>query len=152
MISPKPLRAGIKGRTMARKKTWTEKLEGGKPPHVTELAKGFAGFKPGQKLFIASPKLLQEKINQIPSGTTLDVVALRKVLAQEHGADGTCPVSTSIFLRVVAEAALDEMQAGKSARGITPFWRVVNPKSPLAKKLSCGIEFIEIQKGLEAAS
>ncbi|MBC6407919.1 MAG: hypothetical protein GDA40_07265 [Rhodobacteraceae bacterium] len=136
---------------MAKKKTWAEKLEGGKPPHVTELEKGFAGFKPGQKLFIASPKLLKEKVEQVPSGTTLDIVDLRKSLAEENGADGTCPVSTSIFMRIVVEAALDEMRAGKPASEITPFWRVVDPKSPLAKKLSSGVEFIEIQKGLEAA-
>ncbi|MBC6442146.1 MAG: hypothetical protein GDA53_03310 [Rhodobacteraceae bacterium] len=131
--------------------TWAEKLEGGKPPHVAELEKRFAGFGPGQRLFIASPRLLKEKINEIPPGTVLDIVELRKSLAEENGADGTCPVSTSIFLRIVAEAALDEMQAGKPAANITPFWRVVDPKSPLAKKLSSGPEFIEVRRGLEAA-
>ena len=137
---------------MAKRKTWAEKLEGAKPPHVSELKKGFAGFKPGQKLFIASPLLLKERVARIPAGTRKDVAEFRKDLAQEHGADGTCPVSTSIFLRIVAEAALDEVAAGKQVSEVTPFWRIVDPKSPLAGKLSCGIEFLETQMHLEQAS
>jgi hypothetical protein len=40
---------------------------------------------------------------------------LRRELAQVHGADATCPVSTAIFPRVVAEAAWDDVQAGARA-------------------------------------
>jgi hypothetical protein len=47
-----------------------------------------------------------------------------------------------IFVRIVAEAALDEMKEGKPVSKITPFWRVVDPESPAAQKLSCGTKFI----------
>jgi hypothetical protein len=33
---------------------------------------------------------------------------------------------------------------------ITPFWRVIEPKSALAKKLTCGPEFIEEMRAAEA--
>ncbi len=67
-----------------------------------------------------------------------------------HGADATRPVSTAIFLRTVAKAAWDEIESGKSAAEVTPFWRVVDPKSPLAKKLRAGSQWIEQQRLAEA--
>ncbi|MCC5928875.1 MAG: hypothetical protein JJU28_06490 [Cyclobacteriaceae bacterium] len=60
----------------------------------------------------------------------------------EHGADYTCPVTTGIFLRIVAEAAYEELQNGKNQEEIIPFWRVIDPKSALAKKLSFGQELL----------
>jgi hypothetical protein len=77
-----------------------------------------------------------------PAGQLLD--AIRSAMPIELGvfsgivcpstrADATCPVSTSFFLRTVAEAAWDELEGGKSTSEVAPFWRVVDPKSPLAK-------------------
>lgn len=135
---------------MARTKTWAQKLAAGKPPHVAVLDKAFAGVPAGKRLFIASPQLLREKLAAIPAGETVDVAELRNSLAAEHGADATCPVTTSIFLRIVAEAALEEVAAGQQVHAVTPFWRVIDPKSPLAGKLTCGAEFIEMQRRMES--
>jgi hypothetical protein len=77
---------------------------------------------------------------------------VRRELAALHGADACCPVSTAIFLRTVAEAAWDEIEAGKPATEVVPFWRVVDPKSPLAKKLRAGSQWIEQQRLAEAAA
>ena len=38
-----------------------------------------------------------------------------------------------------------ELKQGKVIDEVTPFWRIVNPKSKLANKLEC-IEFIEKQR------
>lgn len=76
---------------------------------------------------------------------------LRHALAQAQAADATCPVSTAIFLRVVAEAARDEMQAGARAAEVAPFWRVIEPESPLAKKLRCGPQWTAQQRAAESA-
>jgi hypothetical protein len=51
-------------------------------------------------------------------------------------------MTASIFARIAAEAALEEMEAGKPADKITPFWRLIDAKSPIAKKLSCGTAFV----------
>lgn len=133
-------------------KTWSQKFEGGNPPHVVTLEAAFAGVPPGAKLLIASPKLLAQKIATIPEGQVRDVVELRRELAQEHGADATCPVSTAIFLRITAEAALEQLAKGTPVAQITPFWRAVTPGSKLAQKLSCGDDFLRHQRALEAAS
>jgi hypothetical protein len=74
---------------------------------------------------------------------------MRDALAKRHTADATCPVSTAIFLRVLAEAAFESLQAGAPLDAITPFWRVVDPGSPLARKLACGDDFLRAQRERE---
>lgn len=73
----------------------------------------------------------------------------RRELAQQHGADAACPVSTAIFLRTVAEAAWDQIEAGVPVPQVAPFWRVVNPASALAKKLRAGPGWIAEQRAAE---
>ena len=74
---------------------------------------------------------------------------MRRELAAMHGADAACPVSTAIFLRTVAEAAWDDIEAGKPVTAVAPFWRVVDPKSPMAKKLRAGSSWIQQQRAAE---
>jgi hypothetical protein len=64
------------------------------------------------------------------------------VILQGRIRQGTCPLTASIFARIAAEAALEDMAGGKPAEKITPFWRLIDPKSPIAKKLSCGPQFL----------
>lgn len=126
-------------------RSWDQKYHGAKAAHVTVLAKPFAGVGAGEKLFIASPLLLDTRIRAIPPGRTQDPVALRAELARENGAAATCPTSTAIFLRIVAERALERLGDDP-----TPFWRVVAPESALARKLSCGPDFIRHRRAIEA--
>jgi hypothetical protein len=133
-------------------KTWQQKLNGGKAPHVVELKTDFAGVPAGARLFIASPRLIDTTIAAIPRGQVKDPVALRAELAAAHGADATCPVSTAIFLRIVAEAALERLAAGAPPADVTPFWRVIAPGSKIAKKLTCDDRFLSLQRELEAAT
>jgi hypothetical protein len=53
------------------------------------------------------------------------------------------------FLRTVAEAAWDQIEAGTPVTQVAPFWRVVDPASPLAKKLRAGSEWITQQRAAE---
>lgn len=127
-------------------KTWADKKRA-KPPHTVILDKDFAGVPAGARLLISCPVELEDYLRRhVPSGTTKEIQQVRRELASLHGADATCPVSTSIFLRTVAEAAWDEIQAGKATTEVAPFWRVIDPKSPLAKKLRAGSQWIEQQR------
>ena len=58
-------------------------------------------------------------------------------------------MSTAIFLRIVAEAALEEMEAGKAVSRITPFWRVIDAESKVAAKLPVDSEWITLQREME---
>jgi hypothetical protein len=123
-------------------KTWQEKFESAPAPTVTVLTAPTAGLKSGQKLFIASPELVDKELRKIRRGRTKTVKELRARMAKEHGADGTCPLTTGIFLRIVAERGLEKVKQGGSVSRIAPFWRVVEPGSGLSLRLSCGPDFI----------
>jgi hypothetical protein len=132
-----------------KRKTWQEKLNDARTPHVETATKTFAGIHVGQRMLIPTPMLIDEYIRQIPEGSVVDSATLRRDLAIEQGAEVTCPLTTGIFLRIVAEAAYEEYEKGKPAGSITPFWRVIDDNSPTAKKLTFGTAFLQAQRKKE---
>jgi hypothetical protein len=133
------------------RKTWQQKFHGAKPAHVAVLDKAYAGVPAGARLLIASPPVVDGYVRAIPPGEVRTVARMRADLAAAHGADATCPTSTAIFLRIVAEIAAEKLRDGRPTAEVTPFWRVVDANSALARKLACGPELIEVRRGLEAA-
>jgi hypothetical protein len=123
-------------------KTWAQKFDNGRDPVVVTLQKPFCGIPAGSKLFIATPRVVKQYIDAIPPGQGTTIPQMREDLAREWQADASCPMTTSIFVRIVAEAALDELAAGKPEAEITPFWRVVDENGSIAQKLSAGPAFI----------
>ena len=93
-------------------------------------------------MLIPTPKLIDKYIQGIGVGERINIKTLRKDLAIAHNADYTCPVTTGIFLRIVAEANYEKLQEGKRFEKITAFWRVIEPNSALAKKLTFGQDFL----------
>ena len=138
---------------MARKttpKTWAQKFQNAKAPHVAILEKPFGGVPAGGSLYVASPAVVADYAAAVPVGQTRTVNQMRSDLAAREGAMATCPTSTSFFVRIAAEAALEELAAGKAAAAVTPFWRIVDPDGPMAAKLSCGGDFIRTMRAVEA--
>lgn len=131
-----------------KKKSWIEKRECGKAPHVKVIDKSFAGISAGSKMLISSPQEIGDFIGGIPKGKFVEPSQMRDALAKKYKANATCPVTTGIFLRIVAESALEEYSQGKPANKITPFWRVIDEDSALGKKLSVDANQIEIIKKL----
>lgn len=125
------------------KKTWREKYQTAKEPVVKRIDKNFADMRAGQLMLISTPAEIDQLVRKLPEGTAWTISDLRKELARRHKADITCPVTTGIFVRINAEVALEDIAAGKSPDEVMPFWRVVDPNSPLAKKISCGPDFID---------
>lgn len=130
-------------------KTWAEKLVGGAPPHVEILTKAYAGMQPGQRLFIPDPALVNKAFRAVKRGHSLTLRDLRAKLASQNEADGTCPLVMGIFARIVAEAAWDKLQAGTPLEKITPFWRVIEPGSAVARRLRCTDVFLRAQREAE---
>lgn len=124
------------------KKSWTEKLSQAKEPITKRIDKAFAGMPAGCLMYISTPQEINTYVRNLRPGQLVFPKQLRAQLAQAHAADHTCPVTTGIFLRIVAEAALERLSETKNIGDITPFWRAIDVNSPLAKKLSCGPEFI----------
>jgi len=134
------------------KKTWIEKRDSDKEFIVKTIDKRFADMPEGCVMFIATPKIVDEYVKCIEYGNELDISTMRNDLAIEYQAEKTCPVTSSIFLRTVAEASLEELHQGKVIEEITPFWRMMTPKDKIAKKLSCGVDFIIKQRTKEGLS
>ena len=130
-------------------KSWVYKRENCKSHQIKTLSKDIAGMSKGSKMLIANTKIFDDLINKIPSGDFVEIKKLRSTLAKQFDCDVTCPLTTGIFIRIVSEAAYEEYKTGKSLEGITPFWRSVDPKSILAKKLDCGVDFIKAQQNKE---
>ena len=130
-------------------KTWQEKFDSKRPHQVKVIDKKFADMPAGTNMFIATPKIIDDYVNHIPEGVEVDLLTMRKDLAAEYEAEMTCPVTTSIFLRIASEVAFEKYQNGVALSEITPFWRVINAKMPIAKKLSCGVDFIIEQRRKE---
>ena len=131
------------------KKSWTDKLNAEKTHKVKYLDFDFAGIPQHSHMLVATPKIIDEYIQQIPEGSSTDVKTLRKDLALSFNADHTCPVSTGIFLKIVAEAAYEKHINGFPLHQITPFWRVIDEESKTAKKLSFDRSFISEQRQKE---
>ncbi len=132
-----------------KRKTWIEKRETGKNAEVKKSPKDFADIKAGEKMLIANPVIIDAYIRSIPKGKESSLMQMRKDLAAEYHAHKTCPVTSGIFLRIVAEAAYEEYENGKPLSKIAPFWRIINKQSPTLKKLSFGSTFVVQQRKKE---
>ena len=130
-------------------KTAAERLRESKPEKRVVLDKDFAGVKAGLTLFVANPKIVDQYIRDIPTGQSRTIVQMRRALAQSRNADATCPVSTGIFLRIAAQAAIDEMEDGCETELVSPFWRVLRASDKITERLTIDRRWIDTQRGLE---
>lgn len=126
----------------SKKKSWAEKMRADMQHEVKTNDKDFADIPAGHSFLIATPAIVNEYVRNIPEGKHVTIKQMREDLAAEYHAEYTCPVTSGIFLRIVAENAWEELMKGKSVARITPFWRMIDLKSPSAKKLTCGTDFI----------
>ena len=131
------------------KPTWTEKLQCSKPAVTKVIDKSFADMPKGGRMLIASPVIIDRYLRTLSPGQFVTPKEMRADLADSHKAEHACPVTTGIFLRVVAEAAWEKHLSGSPISDLTPFWRVIEVESPIAGKLACGREFIRQQRSAE---
>ena len=78
-------------------------------------------------------------------GDKLDVRTMRNDLAIEFNADFTCPMTTGIFLKIVAEYNYEKLkvhQSGIIFVVVMPVLEFMNAKSKLPEKLTFGKKFI----------
>ncbi len=129
---------------------WNTKLKLKKLPKRVKIDKDFAGIKAGSMLFVGTPQIIDAYVRKIPTGETRTIERMRRELARKNQCDATCPVSTAIFLRISAQAAIEQMNSGKPVATVTPFWRVVEPNSTIASKLTIDKQWIAHQRDVEA--
>ncbi len=134
------------------KSTHPKKPARKKEPKTVRLEFDLSGIPAGSLMFVATPEIIEDYIRRIPPGETRSLIAMRREIARRRKCDATCPVSTAIFVRMLAETALKEIAAGRPVSDVTPFWRLISSADKIAKRLSIDPEWIDTQRGLEAAS
>jgi len=87
-------------------------------------------------MLFPSAQLLNDTIRTIPEDQSVTPKELRSELARRHAASLTCPVTTTMMLRLVAEAANESYRKDASLAEITPVWRVLDGKAPALRKLT----------------
>lgn len=120
------------------KKSWRDKLEKPAEPKIVEIPERMRKqWGPGT-MVIGTAMLVDSLVRKVPSGKLVTVSQIMDRLAQDSGADSACPMTTGIFLRIVAEAAEEDRAAGR--KEIAPYWRVLKTKGALNPKFPGGIE------------
>ena len=99
---------------------------------VKTIGKKFSDLNVGEKMLISSPQSIAKYINDIPFGKEKTFQQMRVELAHSSGAANTCPLTAGIFLRIAIEASIEQSNGSKPN---LPFWRLINEKTPLLKKL-----------------
>lgn len=130
-------------------KTWLQKFQTKQFPEIETANKDYAGIPAGEKFLISTPAEIDAYIRSIPEGKSVSFQTMKKDLALEKGVEFVCPLTTGIFTRIVAELAFENFQKGADIETITPFWRAIDLKMPLAKKLSFGTDFLISQRKSE---
>ncbi len=116
---------------MYKRKSWREKLETLQEPKVVSRPGGGS-------MLIPRPLDVDALIRTVKRGSLVTQSEIRRVLAGRFQADVTCPITTGIFVRIAAEAAEEDLRAGK--KRVTPYWRVVRDDGGLIDKFPGGVE------------
>lgn len=77
-------------------------------------------------MLIPTERMVADKLNAAPPGRISDLGGLRRALAAEFGADACCPVTVQRHIVAIAE------------KGNAPYWRIVDPDRPFARRLAGG--------------
>src|SRR6266849_11090099 len=91
---------------------WREKMDRPQEPKLVPVPPKMSRFGKGMML-IPTPKLVDEIVRQVRRGRLVTVGEIRRKLAADYAADVTCPLTTGIFIRIVAEAAEEDRASGR---------------------------------------
>ncbi len=123
---------------LAKGRTWRQKLEQQHPNHGKVVAvppRMQKRFGTGAML-IPRPLDVDAIMREVKKGKLITQSQIRDWLARQSQADCTCPLTTGIFMRIVAETAEEDLRAGK--RRITPYWRTIKDDGKLMEKFPGG--------------
>jgi alkylated DNA nucleotide flippase Atl1 len=116
---------------MKSRKPWREKMN--RPAKVVDVPPGMQKRMGLGKMLIPCQLDVDALIRTVRRGWLVTQSQIRETLARMHNADVACPITTGIFVRIAAEAAEQDLRAGK--KRVTPYWRVVRDDGTLNEKL-----------------
>jgi hypothetical protein len=116
--------------------SWAERLAASDGVDIRPVPEGRRGMTPGKLMLYPSAHMVYDAIRAVPEGQTITSKELRTSLADRYDVEYTCPVTTTMMLRIVAEAANEARQNGVGRDEIAPVWRVLDGKASALRKLT----------------
>jgi hypothetical protein len=113
---------------MRSPKPWAPKLRPDQQPKIVHDRRG--------RMLVPAPMLVARALRRVATGRLITAAQLRDRLAREADADLTCPLTTGIFLSIIAGATEEALASGR--RAVAPYWRVVDPDGSLPPKFPPG--------------
>ncbi len=113
---------------MRSRTPWRLKLHPEQRPQVIADPRG--------AMLVPTPLLVAHALRRVPAGRLITPAQLRQRLARAAGADLTCPMTTGIFLSIIAGATEEAIAEGKPP--LAPYWRVVDERGRLPPKFPPG--------------
>ena len=122
------------------RKTWRQKLEEEHPEYgkIVDIPPKMQDRFGTGKMLIPKPLDIDALIKKVTKGKLATVSQIRDKLAKAVHAHCSCPMTTGIFLRIVAEAAEEDLNSGKSE--VTPYWRIIKADGSLNEKFPGGAQ------------
>jgi hypothetical protein len=123
---------------MKTRTKWRDKLDNPNLPKLLPVPPRMQGRFGTGTMLIPSARDVQAFIESVPTGTVTTISRIRQCLAEQYLADVTCPLVTGLFLRILAEAAEEDVRDGRTA--VTPYWRVVKDDGSMHPRFPGGVE------------
>lgn len=121
-----------------RKKTWQEKLADSKGlPKIGKVTGKMTTRWGTGTMVVPAPIEVDELMRRVPKGRVTTINQIREALAQKHGVNFTCPITTGIFAWIASHAA--EEAAAQGRKRITPYWRTLKSSGELNVKYPGGV-------------
>ncbi len=121
---------------MKTRTSWRQKMQ--KEAKIVDVPPTWTRKYGTGKMLIPRPLDIDTLVRKVPKGKLVTQDQLREKLAQDYKVCATCPLTSGLFIRIVAEAAEEDLRDGKP--DITPYWRVVKPDGSLNEKFPGGVE------------
>lgn len=127
-----------------KKTTWREKLLDSKGhPTVMPISESMSQRWGSGTMVIPAPVEVDAIMRSVRRGQLITIDDIRQRLAEKHGVDVACPITTGIFAWIAAHAADEAEREGKQR--ITPYWRTLKTKQELNPKYPGGIENLRLR-------
>jgi hypothetical protein len=123
---------------MRTRKSWREKMSNPNLPKIVPVLPRMRARFGNVDMLVPSPREVEACMRAVPAGRIITVSRIRDLLARQHSVGVTCPLTTGIFVRIAAEAAEEDAQAGRT--DVTPYWRVVRDDGSLYDKFPGGMD------------
>ena len=119
------------------KTSWRAKLQKPMQPKLVPISVAMARRLGRGMMVIPTALEVDAMVRKIPPGQVTTLAEIRRRLARWHRVEVACPLVTGIFLKIVAQAAEEDLIEGRE--DVTPYWRIVGEDGRLNPKFPGGV-------------